>query len=74
MCGGGRGAGNEDRYRQEVSSSNPFSAAIRYVPDEKNEQSNRHFRSNQRLVVLNEFVVEELHGLWGSSSPTRGRT
>lgn len=46
---------------------------IRYVLDE-NEQSNRHFPSNQRLVVLNEFVVEELHGLWDSSSLTRGRT
>lgn len=48
MWGGGRGAGNEDRHRQEVSSSNPSSTAIRYVLDEKNEQSNRHFRSNQR--------------------------
>lgn len=74
MCGvEEEGAGNEDRHRQEVSSSNPFSALSRYVLDE-NEQSNRHFPSNQRLVVLNEFVVEELHGLWDSSSLTRGRT
>ena len=82
LWGGGRVAGNEDRL-QGISSSNPFPITAGQPLDEKrDEQSNRHFSSNHRLVVLNGFVVEANfffflaapHCLWDFSSPTRDRT
>lgn len=59
VWGEGRVAGCEARHRQGISSPNPFPITAGCALDEEeNEQSNRHFSSNHRLVVLNAFVVE----------------
>lgn len=47
----------------------PFSALYVMYWMRMNKVTGTFLSPNQRLVTVNEFVVEELHGLWDSLVP-----